>query len=93
MQPITRNGIAPIRPKTTYCRGNKAADAKAKTATTVKLIHQGDRNRIANSEFLAIFNFTQHTPGCVRIRTVAVCTMGGEAHCLRDAVVPCMAKT
>ncbi len=59
---MTRNGIAPIQPNTTYCGGNKAAEASANTATTAKLIHHGDRSRIANSEFSAIFSFTQNTP-------------------------------
>ena len=61
MTPVTRNGNPPITPKGTYWAGNSALDARAITSTSAKLIHQGERSNTANSEFLAILNFTRHS--------------------------------
>ena len=61
MQPITKNGKPPNMPTPAYFSGNKAPAARATTATNTKLIHHGERNSTANSDFSDILNFT-HAP-------------------------------
>ena len=49
-----------MTPNGTYCAGNSAADARVIASTSTTLIHQGERSNTANSEFLAILNFTRY---------------------------------
>ena len=46
-----------MTPKATYGGGNNANEISVISATTVMLIHHGERSRIANSEFSDILNF------------------------------------
>ena len=57
MTPITKNGKPPIIPTATYCAGSKATDARENAAISAKLIHHGERSRIANNDFSDILNF------------------------------------
>ena len=62
MAPITANGRLHNAPTTLYSVGKRAEDASEMAATSRKLIHQGDRNKIANKERSDIFHFIGSAP-------------------------------
>ena len=59
---MTKNGNPDTAPATRKSGGSAAAATSPMTAPIARLIHQGDRSRIANSDFSAIFSFKRHSP-------------------------------
>ncbi len=57
MQPITTNGAPVTSANSRYSSGISARPAAVSAAAIAKLIHHGDRNRIANSELSFICHF------------------------------------
>ena len=57
MQPMTTNGAPVTSANRRYCSGTSASAPAVSAAAIAKLIHQGERNRIANSESSFIFHF------------------------------------
>ena len=49
-----------MAPNGTYSGGNSARASARIASATATLTHHGERSRIANSEFSAIFSFTAH---------------------------------
>ena len=62
MTPITANGKLHKAPMSLYSVGKRADEASEMTATTIKLTHQGDRNKTANMDRSDIFHFIGAAP-------------------------------
>jgi len=79
MTAITRNGNPPMAPNQNISAGRANLEISAIAPASARLIHHGERSRIANSEFSAIFSFKRHLGlrACGRRRFAS--TMRGSA--------------